>query len=977
MKILSAITMLLIILVDSLPAIAATGKKAGEWSRHKEFHLNSEGYETNSAGWIIRVDRNRIFNEFILREPISAEKWPSGVVVEDKKDEGLFPFERARVRSLVIDSDEILRKLKETTGCSDEELSFETISLKGIEELSQIVIRGVIPRFKESVRWYLAKDSDWRKGLKRIVVENHIDGLNNISFLGEVKCLSLGTGTVESVCKKWSGHGAKGLEDLSKCYALEQLEIPYFMATNTMIRWGELIRNSPLKNCEVISSEMKDGEVRNAVLLNISANGEISDYVTTIRADAIPCDFRNSIYMPFCVKSVIGGKINANIELTLKRGALLFYPDIMDRSSVIRLRDSRCLMEKCPVEITTAYAGLILSNSLGTVNSQFQSIGSAQKATINLLRVAGKDNQITVQLKLDDTVYPVQITLPNGRVEKWLSLRFRYEHLGWRKGVITLVLSCGLMVMVCGLLILFASRRGIPRKQVFVASLGVCGGILIAVLGLEHISVLQYYTDTYLTGKAMSYLNSSFVSSLVISVSVTLVKLAIGFLQGLNVSLVFVGLSIDSLLQPVQDVLEKISTFSWISTSVLALTRVFCQVLRDGAAFIWSVLGGSLAIYSFCSLFGFIKWECRIGRLVSVALFLALGIPVCLCGCAWFSCLLSDFSGTAFNRSMTDFTILAQSFSGENLRSMAAAKALLSQFMDAVSGLTSSAMFYIATKAFDCFLVPLLLYAGLKQSLKGFSDSHAIECSQIRKILENQKSFVSTPMLSVGSHEGTAVVSSGLHDGLGNIPNRYSLKLNDSASCSVNRFGILFKRLKPEWITAGSALMLCVFFTVSSLCTPSNTAVVAGTAGINSNSESVTYTPGDTSGYPWGQLIFGGIAIVGFSLFEYWCYRKARRVCESTRQNDFVRSAKDKLNMLNERSYWFDLPLYGGLGGTVLGFLIISIPSLQWLANGGRIVAYLSTLLGIVASWVIQKKVISPYKTELMEQMAKDDAAHE
>lgn len=108
MKILSAITMLLIILVDSLPAIAATGKKAGEWSRHKEFHLNSEGYETNSAGWIIRVDRNRIFNEFILREPISAEKWPSGVVVEDKKDEGLFPFERARVRSLVIDSDEIL-----------------------------------------------------------------------------------------------------------------------------------------------------------------------------------------------------------------------------------------------------------------------------------------------------------------------------------------------------------------------------------------------------------------------------------------------------------------------------------------------------------------------------------------------------------------------------------------------------------------------------------------------------------------------------------------------------------------------------------------------------------------------------------------------------------------------------------------------------------------------------------------------------
>ena len=81
--------------------------------------------------------------------------------------------------------------------------------------------------------------------------------------------------------------------------------------------------------------------------------------------------------------------------------------------------------------------------------------------------------------------------------------------------------------------------------------------------------------------------------------------------------------------------------------------------------------------------------------------------------------------------------------------------------------------------------------------------------------------------------------------------------------------------------------------------------------------------------------------------------------------------------MLNERSYWFDLPLYGGLGGTVLGFLIISIPGLKFLEDGGRIVAYMSTLMGIGATWWIQKRVISPYKTELMEQMAREDVEHE
>lgn len=968
------------VLADCSVAVAKSkaGQRADDFEQYKEFDLNADGFQTNKDSWIIRVDRNRAFDKFVVTMPVSTEKWPSGFVEIDetgkeKKDAGLFPFEHARVRSLVICGDEVSKKLGEA--------SFETISLKGVEELSEIVIRGKIPRFKEQTQWFgLKKDDDWRRGLKRIVLEDQVAGLTNISFLGEVKCLSFGTNAEGQIREKWGNNGTEDeLKVLEKCYGLKELEVPYCMATNTEIQWGALIRNSPLKDREVVSVESVESgdKIPRVVLLNLGASGEISDYVTTIRADAIPADFRKFIRMPFRVREVIGGRIPQGLTLALKRGGLLFAPDITDPADAKRLCNSRSVIRTCPVRIATAYEGLSLSNSVGIVASDLEQDGSSWSSSISLLRGESLENRIFAHLELSGVSYPVRIPMTKGSEKDCVPLTFKYGSLGWAAFMLGLTGACVLIVVILAVVWFWGLRRGFGRRRMVLASVGVGVGVLAAFLGSEDIGVLQCYTDTYLTGKAMAYLNASFVSSLLISVSVTVVKLVIGLLQGLKLSLVFVGMDINAVFQPIQDVLEKISTYSWISTAMLAFVRVICRVLRDGAAYVWFVLGASLAGFSILNLAGHSKGTLWIGRVVSVALFLSLGIPIILCCCSGFSCLLSGISGSSFDQSMTDFTVLARSCSWESLKSMAAVQALLSQFMDAVQGLISSAMIYIATKAFDCFLVPLALYVGLKKSLKGFSDAHGAELAQIRELLAGQARKASethVPLAAHGEPKALLPVREGT-ECLSDL--RYQSRCAER-SYSTSRMPAFCKLLKPEWVTAGAAVALCLLLPLTAL-RDAPSAVVVSANGTETKSASVSQTLERQASNPLtgGVLVFSVLAFAVFLLFEFWCFRKAKGVCASIRENELVTKAQDKLKMLNESSYWLDLPLYGGLGGTVLGFLIISIPKLEYLMVGGRIVAYMSTLLGIGATWWIQKKVVSPYKTKLMEQMAQEGCVHE
>lgn len=954
------------------------GGKSAKFDDYWEIKLNEDGWQANSDGWLIRIDRNRVFNEFKLTCPVSTEKWPSGTKEKEKlnDDEGLLPFENARVRSLKIDGNAVCNKLRK--------LKFETISLRGVQELSQIRIFGKIPEFEENKKWLgLAKDGDWRKNLKRIEFVDRVEGLESISFIGEVKCVALGTNTTEEVKHLWRDVKRA---PLSTCYALEQLEVPYSMATNLTIQWGAIIRNSPLKNTEVVSFEQEgeDGK-RNAVLLNIAESGEVSDYVTVIRKDAIPENFGREVCLPFRAKTVIGGRLNPKLSLSLKRNALLFYPDLADRKTVRQLRKSRGVIAEIPVSVTTAYEGLVLSNSVGTVSDTFQAAGDAFKSSIQLRRGRNLENRITVGIRLGNETYPVSMTPTKGTAVDSLSVVFAYGASDWRK-----MLGMGLAIVVItafllGVMVVWAVKTNrFFSKKCWVAALGIFVGVMIIALGMDDVGVLQYYVDTYLTGTVMSYLNASFISSLVISVSSTLVKLAVGFLQGINISVVFASYDLNSLLQPVQDVLDKIETYSWISTCVLAFVRMFCQILKDGAGFVWGALGSSLVVFSFLHFMGSRTLKRWVGFVLSVTLFLALGLPFILSGCAWFSYQLSGIAGSAFQEAMADFAALAHSFTFDSLKSMAAIKGLMSQVVDAVSNLTSASMFFIATKAFDCFLVPLLLYFGFKKVLKGFSDKKDSALMQIRDLLA-QRNRSGSESVRMQDYEklitDKPTVAPSEETRGESLPVCVSEDAHGQSALQL-RLGRFVARLKPEWITAGCAVMICLLVAVSSLLSHPEVVVVSGGGNAVAAERQETMQDGrrvvvaddGAAQWIWGGLL-GVLALLAFWRFDRWCYQKARHVCEETQDDEVVKSASDKLKMLNEQSYWFDLPLYGGLGGTVLGFLIISIPGLQFLESIGRMVAYGSTLLGIGFTWWIQKKVISPCKTELMHKKVQDEAA--
>ena len=270
-----------------------------------------------------------------------------------------------------------------------------------------------------------------------------------------------------------------------------------------------------------------------------------------------------------------------------------------------------------------------------------------------------------------------------------------------------------------------------------------------------------------------------------------------------------------------------------------------------------------------------------------------------------------------------------------------------------------------------------MLYVGLKMSLKGFSDGREAELVQIREILAGQAHRVSemrVPLAADGEPNARLPGSEGA-EGLPEL--RHQSRCAERPY-STSRLPALCKWLKPEWITAGAAVVLCLLFAVTALRDVPSAVVENGNG---TESAPVLGAPAPkhqpSGSFTGGELAFGVLAFAAFLLFEFWCFRKAKGVCAGIQRNELVKKAQDKLKMLNESSYWLDLPLYGGLGGTVLGFLIISIPKLEYLMVGGRIVAYMSTLLGIGATWWIQKKIVSPYKTKLMEQMAQEEGTHE
>ena len=79
-------------------------------------------------------------------------------------------------------------------------------------------------------------------------------------------------------------------------------------------------------------------------------------------------------------------------------------------------------------------------------------------------------------------------------------------------------------------------------------------------------------------------------------------------------------------------------------------------------------------------------------------------------------------------------------------------------------------------------------------------------------------------------------------------------------------------------------------------------------------------------------------------------------------------SAGVKLKQLENAEVFFDIPLYVGLFGTVSAFLVMTFSP-----QSSRLIAYSSTLIGIIFSLVLRLTLQYPFRKQLIAAKAEDD----
>ena len=117
----------------------------------------------------------------------------------------------------------------------------------------------------------------------------------------------------------------------------------------------------------------------------------------------------------------------------------------------------------------------------------------------------------------------------------------------------------------------------------------------------------------------------------------------------------------------------------------------------------------------------------------------------------------------------------------------------------------------------------------------------------------------------------------------------------------------------------------------------------------------------------------GGFSLLGLmfaGLVQLGIWQMVNREIQKVRemhQTKEIRSAIC-LEYLNAAEMYADLPLYAGLAMTIIGFLI-----LEYFPSGGRMVAYASTVIGIICAAFLRIRYINPLRNELISAIDKQD----
>ena len=124
----------------------------------------------------------------------------------------------------------------------------------------------------------------------------------------------------------------------------------------------------------------------------------------------------------------------------------------------------------------------------------------------------------------------------------------------------------------------------------------------------------------------------------------------------------------------------------------------------------------------------------------------------------------------------------------------------------------------------------------------------------------------------------------------------------------------------------------------------------------------IEVAPGSPNSLAMQNERFGRISMLIFSVItvmQFLAFGVAFVVIGGIKKG--ADSVKLKLKKLENADIFFDVPLYVGLFGTVSAFLVMTFSP-----QSSRLIAYSSTLIGIIFSLILRVVLLFPYRQKLL-----------
>ena len=162
--------------------------------------------------------------------------------------------------------------------------------------------------------------------------------------------------------------------------------------------------------------------------------------------------------------------------------------------------------------------------------------------------------------------------------------------------------------------------------------------------------------------------------------------------------------------------------------------------------------------------------------------------------------------------------------------------------------------------------------------------------------------------------------------------------------------GVVFIYLMNDWFESSPALR--------SLFSSGETGSVMGEVAENSEASIAMRS---RVAAKVSMLIFAAITVLQFIAF-------AVGACVVTGIRRHKGKVTQRQQMLDNAEIFFDVPLYVGLFGTVSAFLVMTFSP-----QSSRLIAYSSTLIGIIFSLVLRLTMQYPLRRKLINEAAEDN----